>query len=121
MEGSFRARGRFLDELYERELQDAHRRLQSRYGEQVRLQVGATLKGRIEAIEQTPSGPHAVVAMPGRYVLIPADAQLSQQIGRSIGLKIGRGRSLHSMGEGALKLSIRYQFLDLTRTRKLGH
>jgi type IV secretory pathway VirD2 relaxase len=121
VEGSFRARGRFLDELYERELQDAHRRLQSRYGEQVRLQVGATLKGRIEAIEQTPSGPHAVVAMPGRYVLIPADAQLSQQIGRSIGLKIGRGRSLHSMGEGALKLSIRYQFLDLTRTRKLGH
>lgn len=120
VDGQFRARACFLDELYERELQDAHRRLQSRYGEQVRLQEGATLKGRIEAIEQTPSGPHAIVAMAGRYALIPANTQLSQQVGRSIGLKIGRGRSFHSMGEGALKLSIRYQFLDLTRTRKLG-
>jgi type IV secretory pathway VirD2 relaxase len=118
--GEFRARGRFLDELYERELQDAARRLQSRYGDQVRLQEGANLKGRIEAIEQTPSGPHAIVAMPGRYALIPADAQLSQQIGRQVSLKIGRGLSFHPMGEGALKLSIRYQFLDLTRTRKLG-
>ena len=120
VEGHFRARSRFLDELYDRELHDAGRRLQSRYGERMPLEEGQTLTGRLEAIEALPSGAHAVVAMPGRYALVPANANLSQQIGRSLSLKIGRGRRLNPMGEGALKLSIRYQFLDLTRTRKLG-
>jgi len=119
-EGQIRARGRFLDELYERELQDAGRRLQSRFGERIPLHEGGSLKGRVAAIEALPSGPHAVVTMPGRYALVPANAQLSQQVGRNLTLTIGRGRHFHPMGEGALKLIIRFQVLDLTRTRKLG-
>lgn len=116
-DGHLRARARFIDELYEREIKDAGRRLQSRYGEQVRLIEGQTFQGRLEAIEQLPSGPHAVVAMPGHYALVPANPHLSQQVGRSLGLKIGRG--LDPRAEGPLRLAIRYQFLDLTRTRNL--
>ena len=120
VDGQFRPRGRFLDALYSRELQDADLRLRSRYGDPVRLTEGQRLQGRIEAIETLPSGPHAVISMSGRYALIPANADVSRQIGRSVGLKIGRGRRLDAAGEGPLKNSIRVEFLDLTRTRKRG-
>jgi type IV secretory pathway VirD2 relaxase len=118
--GQLRTKARFIDELYARELQDAGRRLQSRYGELVRLSVGQILNGRVEAIEQLPSGPHAVVAMPDRYSLVPASPGLSRQVGRTIGLSIGRGRQLGLSDSSPFILTIRYRFLDLKPTRKLG-
>lgn len=120
LNGQIRTKALFIDELYARELQDAARRLQSRYGELIHLSSGQTLQGRVEAIEQLPSGPHAVVAMPDRYSLVPASPALTRQVGRSIGLSIGRRRQLGLSDSGPLNLAIRYRFLDLTPTRKLG-
>jgi type IV secretory pathway VirD2 relaxase len=118
--GQLRIKARFIDELYARELQDAGRRLQSRYGELVRLSVGQSVNGRVEAIEQLPSGPHAVVAMPDRYALVPASPGLSRQVGRTIGLSIGSRRRFDPIESSPFNLAIRYRFLDLKPTRKLG-
>ena len=119
-DGQIRARGRFLDELYERELQAADRRLTARFGERERIAAGASLEGRIAAIEELPSGPHAVLDMAGRYALVPATAQLEGQVGQTLKLNLSRGRHFHPMGEGALKLSVRFEPIDLSRTRKRG-
>jgi type IV secretory pathway VirD2 relaxase len=119
-DGQFRARGRFLDELYERELQAADRQLKGRYGEREAVAAGASLEGRIAAIEELPSGPHAVFDMAGRYALIPATAPLAKQVGRELKLTLDRGRQFHPMGEGAMKLAIRFEAIDLSRTRKRG-
>jgi len=120
IEGRFRARAPLIDALYARELDAAGRRLQSLYGEQIRLREGLTLKGRIEALESLPSGPHAIVTVSGRYALVPATSDLSQQLGRSISINIGRGRRFDPMAEGARKLSVRYEVLDLKRSRRIG-
>jgi hypothetical protein len=118
-DGQFRARGRFLDELYERELQAADRRLTARFGERERIAAGASLEGRIAAIENLPSGPHAVLDLAGRYALVPATAQLEAQVGQTLKLNLSRGRHFHPMGEGALKLTVRFE-ADLSRSRKRG-
>jgi type IV secretory pathway VirD2 relaxase len=120
LNGQLRTKARFIDELYARELQDAAHRLQGRYGEFVRLSAGQTLNGRIEMIEQLPSGPHAVMAMADRYSLVPASPGLSRQVGRTIGLSIGRGRELHLSDSSPFNLAIRYRLLDLNPARKLG-
>jgi hypothetical protein len=119
-DGQFRARGRYLDELYERELQAADRRLTVRFGEREAVSAGASLEGRIAAIEDLPSGPHAVLDMAGRYALVPATVQLNAQVGQTLKLNLSRGRHFHPMGEGALKLSVRFEAIDLSRTRKRG-
>jgi type IV secretory pathway VirD2 relaxase len=119
-DGQFRARGRFLDELYERELQAADRHLKRRYGEREAVAAGATLEGRIAGVEELPSGPHVVLDMAGRYALIPATAHLAKQVGQELKLTLSRGRHFHPMGEGALKLSVRFEAIDLSRTRKRG-
>jgi hypothetical protein len=119
-DGQFRARGRFLDELYERELQAADRRLTARFGERERIAAGASLEGRVAAVEDLPSGPHAVIDMAGRYALVAATPQLTKQIGQEMKLTLSRGRQFHPMGEGAMKLAIRFEAIDLSRTRRRG-
>jgi hypothetical protein len=119
-DGQFRARGRFLDELYERELRAADRRLTARFGERERIAADASLEGRIAAIEELPSGSHVVLDMAGRYALVPATAQLEAQVGQTLKLNLTRGRHFHPMGEGAMKLSVRFEAIDLSRTRKRG-
>ena len=83
-DNEFRARGRFLDELYERELQAADRRLKARFGEREAVAAGASLQGRIAGVEELPSGPHAVLDLAGRYALVPATPQLAKQVGQDI-------------------------------------
>jgi hypothetical protein len=119
-DGQFRARGRFLDELYERELQAADRRLTARFGEREPIAAGASLEGRVAAIEDLPSGPHAVIDMAGRYALVPATPQLAKQVGQELKLTLSRGRQFHPMGEGQMKLAIRFEAIDLSRTRRRG-
>jgi type IV secretory pathway VirD2 relaxase len=119
-DGGFRARGRLLDELYARELQDAARRLQGRFGEQIALPESGNLKGRIAAIEELPSGAHAVLAMSGGYALVPANGALAKQVGRDLKLTLSRGRHFDPMEEGVKKIAIRFQALELNRTRKRG-
>jgi hypothetical protein len=119
-QGRFRPRGRLLDELYSRELQDAARRLQGRFGERITLPESGNLKGRMVALEELPSGAHAVLAMPGGYALVPANAALAKQVGRDLKLTLSRGRHFDPMEEGVRKIAIRFQALDLNRTRKRG-
>jgi type IV secretory pathway VirD2 relaxase len=119
-DGQFRARGRFLDELYERELQAADRGLKARFGAREPVAAGASLEGRIASIEDLPSGPHAVLDMAGRYALIPATPALAKQVGQELKLNLSRGRQFHPMGEGAMKLGVRFEAIDLSRTRKRG-
>jgi type IV secretory pathway VirD2 relaxase len=119
-DGQFRVRGRFLDELYERELQAADRRLTARFGEREPVAAGASLEGRVAAIEDLPSGPHAVLDMAGRYALVPATPQLAKQVGQELKLTLSRGRQFHPMGEGPMKLAIRFEAIDLSRTRRRG-
>ncbi len=118
--GEFRARGRFLDELYERELQSADRRLTARFGTREPVSAGGSFHGRIAAIEELPSGPHAVVDLSGRYALVPATPALAKQVGQELKLTLSRGRQFHPLGEGARKIAIRFEPLELTRTRKRG-
>jgi type IV secretory pathway VirD2 relaxase len=119
-DGQFRPQGRFLDALYERELQAAERRLNGRFGEREPTVAGASLEGRIAAIEELPSGPHVVLQMEGRYALVPATPQLAKHVGQDLKLNLTRGRHFHPMGEGALKTQIRFEPIDLSRTRKRG-
>jgi len=119
-QGTFRARGRLLDDLYERELTDAARRLQGQFGERMSLPESGHLQGRIAAIEELPSGAHAVLAMPGRYVLVPASPALAKQVGRDLKLTLSRGRHFDPVGEGARKIAIRFEGVALKRTRKRG-
>ncbi len=118
-DGRIRPRPQFLNALYERELEDASRRLQSRYGELVRLEEGQRVMGRIDGIEELPSGPHAVLAMTDQFSLIPANPGLAKQVGRTLGLTIGRGRT-RDLGEPP-NLAIRVRYLDLNLTRTRGH
>ncbi len=119
-QGRFRPRGRLLDELYSRELQDAARRLQGQFGERISLPESGNLQGRIAAIEELPSGAHAVLAMSGGYALVPANAALAKQVGRDLKLTLSRGRHFDPMDEGVRKIAIRFQSLELNRTRKRG-
>jgi hypothetical protein len=114
-----RSRTQLLNQLYQRELKDAERRLQG-FGERVALQPGQSFEGRLAHIEPLPSGAHAVVAEAGQYALIPATPAMTQQLGRSLGLTIGRRRALDRMEPHALKLALRIRFVDLKPTRHRG-
>jgi type IV secretory pathway VirD2 relaxase len=118
--GQWRARAGFLDQLYERELMDASHRLQARYGELVRLQAGQSIQGRVERLEQLPSGPHVVVAEADRFVLIRAQGTLATQVGKTVELSLGPARALKPTLPAASQLTLRYRTLELARSRTLG-
>jgi hypothetical protein len=118
--GQWRARALFLDQLYERELTDAARRLQGRHGELVRLQAGQGIRGRVEGLEQLPSGPHVIVAEADRFVLIRAQGTLAAQVGKTVELSLGRARTLKPTLPAASQLTLRYRTLELARIRQLG-
>jgi type IV secretory pathway VirD2 relaxase len=118
--GQWRARAGFLDQLYERELTDAAHRLQARHGELVRLQAGQGIQGRVEALEQLPSGPHLIVAEAGRFMLIRAQGTLAAQIGKTVELSLGPARTLKPTLPVASQLTLRYRTLELARIRQLG-
>jgi hypothetical protein len=118
--GQWRARAGFLDQLYERELMDAAHRLQARYGELVRLQAGQRIQGRVEGLEQLPSGPHVIVAGADRFLLVRAQETLAAQVGKTVELSLGRARSLKPTLPAASQLTLRYRTLELARVRTLG-
>jgi type IV secretory pathway VirD2 relaxase len=115
IDGELRLRARFLDDLYERELQDAGRRLQGRYGELTRLQAGREIRGRIEGIEQLPSGPHVLLVSPSQFSLVPAASGLARSVNKTVSLSVGRVRSLNPAQPETLQLSLRYRELTPTR------
>jgi hypothetical protein len=113
-------RSGFLDELYEREWTDASHRLQTRYGEPVRLEAGLRIQGRVEGMEQLPSGPHVIVAAEGEFALVSAQGALAQQIGKTVELSIGPARSITPTLPAPMRLALRFRTLELTRSRGLG-
>ena len=115
LDGDLRVRSRFLDQLYERELMSAGRRLQARYGEMVRLEEGQPIRGRVAAIEQLPSGPHVVVATRSQFVLVPARGGIARSLHKDIALSVGRARSFNPVQPMTLQLSLRYRELTLGR------
>jgi type IV secretory pathway VirD2 relaxase len=120
IEGRWRARAGFLDELYERELHAAHARLGGRHGRLKFLAAGQRLRGTVAAIEELPSGPHVVLAGRGEYVLVPATGPLGKSVGRRLRLSIGASPSPADLGPRALSLSVRYQLMDHKKTRGIG-
>ena len=72
------------------------------------------------SLEALPSGTHAVLALPDRYALVPANATLSKQVGRDLKLTLSRSRHFDPMEEGVRKIAIRFQALELNRTRRRG-
>jgi type IV secretory pathway VirD2 relaxase len=114
--GEIRLRARFLDELYERELQDAGSRLRARYGELMRLEPGQHFKGRVEGIEQLPSGPHVVVASAEGVALVPAGRGFERSLDKTIELSVGRARSFSPDQPMTHQFALRYRELTLGRT-----
>ena len=113
-------RAGFVGELYERELRDAVRRLEGRYGEFKHLMAGQTLKGKV-AGDRAVTERSACRRRLSRRVFSGARKSASRkEVGRTIGLSIGRGRKVGAMDESPLNLAIRYRFLSLTPARKLG-
>jgi Protein of unknown function (DUF3363) len=116
--GQLRPRARFLDELYTQEISMAGRRLAAQYGELVRLEAGQTLTGRVASIEELPSGPHALIAGTNQFSLIPSSTALTSHLGKTLSLSIG-SRGL-GVPMGPPQHSIRFEVLELKRTRSLG-
>jgi type IV secretory pathway VirD2 relaxase len=115
IDGEMRLRSRFLDDLYERELRDAGERLRGRYGELMRLEAGREIRGRVEAIEELPSGPHVVVASQSGFALVPAGSGLNRSLSKSVALSVGRARSFNPAQPMSFQLALRYRELTLGR------
>jgi len=116
IDGETRLRSRFLDDLYERELQDAGARLKDRYGELTRVEAGREIRGRVEAVEHLPSGPHVVVASESRFALVPAGSGLARSLSKTVALSVGRARSFNPAQPMSFQLALRYRELTLGRT-----
>jgi type IV secretory pathway VirD2 relaxase len=119
-EGETRVKNGFLDELYVREINDAHQRLQARYGELAPVQPGQQRVGRMADIEHLPSGPHAVIESQGGYSLVPASPAILRHVGRNIRISIGRARAGEGVTPTHEQWAIRYRVLDLKRSLKMG-
>jgi type IV secretory pathway VirD2 relaxase len=117
-EGNIRLKNGFLDELYARELSDAHQRLQPRYGEFVPLQPDQELSGHLAGIEHLPSGPHALIEAQDRYALLPAHSSLMRQVGKDLRISIGRARGLDSVRPAHEQWALRYRVFDRDRSIK---
>lgn len=115
IDGEVRLRSRFLDELYERELQEAGARLRSHYGELTRLDIGQQFRGRVEGIEELPSGPHIVVAGRSDFLLVPEASGMARSLNKMVALSVGRARSLNPARPMTFQLALRYRELTVGR------
>jgi type IV secretory pathway VirD2 relaxase len=115
IDGELRLRSRFLDDLYERELQDAGRRLQSRYGELTRLEAGRKIRGRVAAIEHLPSGPHVLLVSASEFSLVPASSGLARSMDKTVALSVGRPRAFNPAQPISFQLALRYRELNPAR------
>lgn len=100
------------------ELEDAGRRLAAKYGQPVDLDTARRFQGRVVAIEQLASGPHAVVAQGGAFALVPAKDGLQRQLGKDVMVQLGRGDSLK---QAFNTVRVRYAAMDqLDKGKTLG-
>ena len=113
--GEIHMKSRFLDALYEQELEDAAVRLKTQYGELTRLEPGLELQGRVAAVETLPSGPHVVVAGESHFALVPARSGIGRSLTKPVALTVGRARTFNPTQPITPQLALRYRELALGR------
>lgn len=106
----------FSEAMRSKELADATGRLASKYGQPVDLDAARRFQGKVAAIEQLPSGPHAVVVSGGSFAVVPAKDGLQRQLGREVALQLPRGES---MKQSFQAIRIRYAAMDMLDKGKL--
>lgn len=85
---------------------DAIARLSTQYGSAITLDSVRRFDGRVAAIENLASGPHAVVVADNRFALVPAERGLARQVGKDVSLTLDRVRL------DAQQARVRYRVLD---------
>ena len=81
----------------------------------MRLEPGREIRGRVEAIEELPSGPHVVVVSQSGFALVPAGSGLTRSFSKSVALSVGRARSFNPAQPMSVQLALRYRELTLGR------
>jgi type IV secretory pathway VirD2 relaxase len=92
-----------LDSL---ERTDATVRLSAQYGSAVSLDAVRRFDGRVTAIENLASGPHAVVVAGDRFALVPAERGLARQLSKGVSLTLDRAQ------RDGVEARVRYRVLD---------
>ncbi|WP_395641433.1 DUF3363 domain-containing protein [Rudaea sp.] len=85
----------------------AAERLSPMHGRFVDLDEKRHFRGRVTAIEELASGPHAVVVDSGRFALVPAKRGLGNQVGKDVSLSLGS-----SPTRDAEQTRVRFRVLD---------
>jgi type IV secretory pathway VirD2 relaxase len=109
----------FAAVLRERELADANTRLSSVYGQPVDLDAARRFQGTVAAIEQLPTGPHAVIVSDDTFALVPAKDGLERMTGRAVQVSLQRGVQIGQANFQQARL--RFMAMEtLTPTTDLG-
>ncbi|HEX7934850.1 MAG TPA: DUF3363 domain-containing protein [Paraburkholderia sp.] len=82
-------------------------RLSERHGHFVDLDETRHFRGRVAAIEDLASGPHAVVVDGGRFTLVPAERGLRNAVGKDVSLSFDR-----SPAHDTEQTRVRFRVLD---------
>jgi len=100
----------FSEAMRAKELGEAAARLSGKYGQPVDLDAARRFQGKVAAIEQLPSGPHAVVVSGQSFAVVPAKDGLQRQLGKEVALQLPRGES---MKQSFQAIRIRYAAMDM--------
>ncbi|RNK64586.1 DUF3363 domain-containing protein, partial [Xanthomonas vasicola] len=113
-----RLKAGFDEDMRGMELADAQKRLASKYGQPVNLDVARRFQGTVEAIENLPSGPHAVIVQNGAFAVVPAKDGLQSQLGNTVAVQLAKGQS---MNQAFQSVRIRFAAMDvLDKGKSLG-
>lgn len=84
----------FDQAMRERELAEANQRLAKKYGQPVDMDTARRFQGRVDAIEQLPSGPHAVIVSGNSFAVVPAKDGLQRHLGREVSIQMPKDASI---------------------------
>lgn len=100
----------FPEAMRQLELDDANKRLAAKYGQPVDLDAARRFQGRVAAIEQLGSGPHAVVVANGTFAVVPAKDGLQRHLGKDVSLQLAKGES---MKQSFQSVRLRFAAMDM--------
>lgn len=106
----------FSEAMRERELAEAQQRLAAKYGQPVNLDMARRFHGKVQAIENLPSGPHAVIVQNGTFAVVPAKDGLQRQLGNNVAVQLAQGQS---MSQAFQSVRIRFAAMDTLDKGKL--
>ncbi|KLB48452.1 hypothetical protein XEUV329_21450, partial [Xanthomonas euvesicatoria] len=98
------------------ELGEAQQRLAAKYGQPVNLDVARRFQGSVQAIENLPSGPHAVIVQNGTFAVVPAKDGLQRQLGNTVAVQLAQGQSINQAFQS---VRIRFAAMDALDKGKL--